>query len=111
MVQIRYRAQLGNQLFQYCFGRILAEGLGYRLVRGPVTPFAATSQPIEGTAFRGPVWKCPDEVHVEEILADRSPRRIVVEGYMQRYRYYREHRDKIRSWLALAPSMEQPERD
>ena len=109
MIEVRYQAQLGNQLFQYCFGRILAEGLGYRLNAGPVEPFAGTAAPVEGAAFETPVWDCPEEARLGEVFADRAPRRIVVSGYMQNYRYYRGHREKIREWLALGPSKEQPE--
>ncbi len=31
MIEVRYKGRLGNNLFQYCFGRILAESLGFTL--------------------------------------------------------------------------------
>jgi len=111
MIEVRYRARLGNWLFQYCFARILAEELGYQLAAESIPQFAGTFTPVLGKAFEAPVWECPENANLDEILADRTPRRIVVGGYMQDYRYYRPYREKIRAWLALPPSREQPEPD
>ncbi len=104
MVEVRYSNGLGNRLFQYCFGRILAEGLGYQLAADPIPPFAGTYEPVQGQVFDSPVWLCPKVVRGQQVLADRTPRRIVVEHYMQKYRYYRRQSARIREWLALAPS-------
>lgn len=111
MIEVRYRGRLGNQLFQYCFGRILAEGLGYRLEALPLPHFPGTHPTIEGEVIESPVWKCPENVRIIDLLADRTPRRIVVDGYMQHYRYYRRFKDKIRQWVAIERSKVQPEED
>jgi len=43
------------------------------------------------------------------ILADRSPRRIVLDGWFQRHEYYRPHRAKIREWFTFCPSIHVPD--
>ena len=48
MIEVRYQGRLGNHLFQYCFGRILAEKMGYKLKADPIPGFPATSVPVEG---------------------------------------------------------------
>ncbi len=111
MIEVRYRDRLGNNLFQYCFGRILAEELGYQLVAKPIPHFPGTYAVVAGQAFESPVWNCPDGVRLDEILADRTPRRIVVNGYMQQYRDYRPYRDKIRQWVEIGRSQVRPEPD
>ncbi len=111
MIQVQYRDRLGNQLFQYCFGRILAEELGYRLEAKPLPHFPGTSTVVDGQAIESPVWDCPELVTLDEILADRSPRRIVINRYMQQYRHYRPYRDKIRAWVEIGRSKVQPEPD
>ena len=44
-------------------------------------------------------------IDIPAILADRSPRRIVINGWFQRYEYYRPYRDRIRRWLAFDPAL------
>jgi hypothetical protein len=111
MIEVRYRGRLGNQLFKYCVGRILAEGLGYRLGAVPLPHFSGTQSVIEGRMIESPVWECPENVRIIDLLADRKPRRIIVNGYMQHYRYYRRFKDKVRQWAEIGRSKVQPEED
>lgn len=39
MIEVRYRNRLGNNLFQYALGRILAEEKGYALKAAPIAGF------------------------------------------------------------------------
>jgi hypothetical protein len=55
MIEVRYKARLGNRMFQYCLGRILAEQLDFRLVAEPLSGFPNTRQKIEGLLVREPV--------------------------------------------------------
>ncbi len=104
MIQVRYKGRLGNQLFQYCFGRILAEQLGYRLDAEPVEGFSGTCEKVSGTEhdesnpliFSGVEY--PD---IEQLLRERPNRRIIINAYLQRYAYYAHHLEKIRKWLRL----------
>jgi hypothetical protein len=106
MVDVRYRERLGNNLFQYCMGRILAEGLGFALQAEPIAGFPNTQQCVEGARYEMPEQVLSGHcIDLRGILADRSPRRIVLNGWFQRSEYYRLHRERIREWLAFDASV------
>jgi hypothetical protein len=48
MIEVRYKGRLGNNMFQYCLGRILAEGLGFALKADPIPAFPSTAQYVDG---------------------------------------------------------------
>ena len=111
MIEVFYRARTGNHLFQYCFGRILAEELGYQLQATPIPHFDGTAASVEGHSYEEPVWNCPEATNPAEIIADRTPRRIVVRGYMQQYRYLHPYRHRIRQWAEIGQCKVLPEPD
>ena len=103
-VQVRYMGALGNQLFQYVLGRIIAEELGFSLQASAIPGFVST----KGFAVEGADALDPDEVHhghvidLDAVRFNRAPRTICLEGYFQRYEYYRPYKQLIRScWLAF----------
>lgn len=109
MVEVRYKARLGNNLFQYCLGRIIAERLGWALSAPPLDGFPHTRQPIAGSRYTTPVQVLSGQrIDLEAVVGDRRPRRIVVDGWFQRYEYYRPHRDAIRDWLRFDPAIPAP---
>lgn len=100
MIEVRYKARLGNNLFQYCFGRILAQELNYALQAEPIPGFPGTTDSIVGAKYESPEQLLTGQrIDLTAVLADRSPRRIVLDGWFQRYEYYRPFRDPIRKWL------------
>jgi len=102
MVEVRYRSRLGNNLFQYCLGRILAEALGFALEAKPIEGFPNTSATIAGARYDEPEQVLTGQhIDIAGILNDRSPRRIVLDGHFQQIEYYRPHRASIREWLAF----------
>lgn len=107
--RFNYKALLGNNMFQYCLGRILAERLGFQLRADGIPGFPNTAQSVSGHAYDGPEQRLTGQiVDLEALLADPTPRRIVLEGWFQRYPYYRPYRDQIRQWLAFNPSIRRP---
>ena len=106
MIEVRYRDRLGNNLFQYCLGRILAEDFGYALRAEPIPGFPNTHEKVEGIRFDSPEQTLTGQrIDFEGILTNRPPRRIVLDGWFQRYEYYLPHRAKIREWLAFDPAV------
>lgn len=108
IVQVSYKGALGNQLFQFVLGRILADNLGFSLQASAIPGFASTS----GFAADASPLEEADEIHegqrldLQSILNNREPRRIHLEGYFQRYEYYRPYKNMIRSrWLLPLPSV------
>ncbi|MBI4470328.1 MAG: hypothetical protein HY650_13500 [Acidobacteria bacterium] len=110
MVEVRYKARLGNNLFQYCLGRILAEGLGFALQADPIPGFPNTAQPVAGAVHQGPEQVVTGQrIPLERMLADRNPRRIVLDGWFQRHEYYWPYRTKIRQWLRFDSNIRVPD--
>lgn len=117
MITIPFLGQWGNQLFQYCMGRILAQRTGQEYwcplewrkkngdpvgyANGPIVPHPT---PVAGRAvmdavdygFR-PHWFDADKVDLS--------RGISVAGYFQRYEILKPYKDQIRNdWLKLQQS-------
>jgi hypothetical protein len=100
MIEVRYKARLGNNMFQYCLGRILAEELGFALKADLLPGFPNTMDAVDGERHDRP--ECTlngQQIDLGAMLSDRSPRRVVLDGWFQRHEYYRPYREKIRKWL------------
>ena len=111
MIDVRYKARLGNNLFQYCFGRILAEALGFELHAAPIDGLPNTREAVCGLRHGEPeVVLTGQRVDLDAVLGDHRPRKIVLDGWFQRYEYYRPHRDRIRRWLQFGPDVAAPRR-
>lgn len=106
MIQVRYKARLGNNLFQYCLGRILAEGLGWALDAEAIPGFPRTRDAVAGKRFtNNDQFLTGQRVDLKGILENQVPRRIILDGWFQRHEYYRPHRDRIRQWLQFDPAV------
>jgi len=105
MVEVIYTGRLGNRLFQYCFGRIVAEHLGWQLRADSIKGFPATQCRITGVQFSEPVLKLQGDAVVDfsAFLEDTGPCRLVVRAWMQRFEYYRPYVTRIRQWLEPEP--------
>ena len=110
MIEVRYKERMGNRMFQYCLGRMLAEELGFALQAGALPGFPNTTKKIGGLLIHDPVQVLTGQrIDWPEIRADRSQRRIVLDGWFQRYEYYRPWRRKIQEWLAIDPAVRIPD--
>ena len=111
MVEVQYFGRLGNNLFQYALGRIIAEELGFELRciaandvwgrrahLGKMAKYFKNCQlSIPGESFREPreeysIFEAtPFEgylVDLDKILSNREGRRIVLGGIFQHIDYY-----------------------
>ena len=104
MIEVHYKGKIGNFLFQYCFGRLLAQQLGYALLAEPLPGFPGTQKHIDGQSYPdGEILVLTGHVvDLPALLTESRPRRIILEGAFQRYEYYRPHRNAIRQWLQPA---------
>ncbi len=104
-VHVRYFGRLGNRLFQYSLGRIIAEELGYQLHADPIEGFSGTYKQVQGydAEESAPVELLGKErINLEAILENTKPRKIILDGWFQRYEFYRPYKDKIRQeWLKV----------
>jgi hypothetical protein len=110
VVDVRYKARLGNNLFQYALGRIVAEQLGFELRADPIPGFPNTAQHVRGACHEGPEEVLAGQrIDLDGVLANRSPRRVVLDGWFQRHEYYRPFREKIRDWLQFDAGIQVPD--
>jgi hypothetical protein len=112
MVEVRYRGSFGDNLFQYCFGRLLAERWGFELNALPLPRFPGTAEPVRGRRFLSPFrsWSgmAAEERQLGLLLRGRELEtplrgRLVLYGWFHRWEYYRDHETAIRQWLAVDP--------
>jgi len=101
MVEVIYDGNLGNNLFQYCFGRILAEKLGYCLSAKPIKDFPGTFDNIKGEDYTGKEIITLRGQLVDLSFLDNNNLKchILVTGYFQRYEYFEKYSDSIKYWL------------
>ena len=109
MVEVIYDGNLGNNLFQYCFGRILAETLGYKLVAPPIPGLPRTFDAVTG----GDYCDCPTltlrgQKPDLSFLKTASAKKyhLLLTGYFQRYEYYKPHVQRIREWCQMEDDIE-----
>ena len=103
MVEVKYIGGLGNRLFQYCLGRIIAQTLGFKLQAEPLPGFPGTREIVDGNDFSDrPVQQLGGNlIDLDAVLKNRTPRKLVLHGYFQRYEYYQPFKKQIRKqWLA-----------
>jgi hypothetical protein len=120
MVEVRYRGGFGDNLFQYCFGRLLAERWGCELVALPLPRFPGTAEPVKGRRFLSPFQSWSGMAVEErqlgmllrgEALTTPVRARMVLYGWFHRWEYYRGHEESIRRWLAIDPPPQQVDDD
>jgi hypothetical protein len=110
MVEVRYRGSFAENLFQYSFGRLLAERWGHELNALPLPHFPATAEPVKGRRFLSPFFSWGGMAAEErqlstlmrgENLTQPVHGRLVLFGWFQRWEYYRGHEEELRRWLAV----------
>jgi len=107
-VEVLYWCRLGNNLSQYCIGRIIANALGFNLRAPPIPGFPNVHALAAGVPreLRRPQVIGGQRIDLDRIVADRTPRRIIMRGFFQRYEYYRPHKDLIRNTWLVGDSLE-----
>ena len=104
MVEVQYRDRLGNNMFQYALGRIIAEELGLAFQAEPLSGFPNTAVFVGGTNHETPEQILGGHrIDLHGVLADHSPRKIILNGWFQRHEYFTPYRNRMQSWLAIDP--------
>jgi hypothetical protein len=108
-VEIELPGLLGNRLFGFCMGKIIAEELGYNLYCKPIWGFPNTYDYIHNkpsNKYRTEFILAHQEVDLNKIIKNHTERNIKIEGYFQRYKYMRPYEEKIRkNWLIIDPQL------
>ena len=98
MIKIKYNGRLGNNLFQYSFGRILAFEKNYFLSANDIPGFVNTGDcyysnkklPIKHTLSN-------HKIDFDSILNLNDG--ILLNGHFERFEYFQNYKDKIKNWL------------
>ena len=102
MIRVNYRGRLGNNLFQYSLGRILAQELGFALHAQPIPHFPPTSDVVGFAEHESPLELLTGhQIDLGAVIRDRRSRCILLDGYFQDARYYLSYEDEIKAWFPL----------
>lgn len=98
---------MGNQLWQYAAGRILSQKLGYRLKTQGISGLNDCPERIRGKRIYYPKI----ELHGHFIPEDLEQKRIILNGYFERYEYVQPYMEQIRYWFKSTGEYPGPEPD
>lgn len=107
MIEVIYQKGFANQIFQYCFGRILAEKHGLHLRAYPLSGFPNTNKAVLGGLYDSNEFLVST---VDQAFAaiNHLPRqsKIVLSGYFQDSRLFLDFMPAIKhQWLKLDSSI------
>jgi len=120
MITLSYTQSLPNRMFQYAFGRILAERFGYRLKAHPLSLFPGSRQCVSGEEVFSPKvhwfgnWPIGEEFRpvTGEELYTPPVARLCLRGAFQRFELFAESRDSIREdWFRIDAGPLRPSSD
>jgi len=98
-VTTKFNGRLGNNLFQYTLARLYAEQHGLKLItKWNNGQYFRTTEPMTGESISGPIFNITDN-NYEEFSGTRHQAHF--SGYFQRSKWYKPHRDKIKSYFDL----------
>lgn len=105
MVSVNYIGRLGNNLFQYVLGRIIAQRRGYQLTASPIPGFPGTRDKLPGGDHSNfpPVVLEGNQIDLAAVLNSQNPSHIILDGFFQRSEYFTPLRETIREWLRMEP--------
>lgn len=128
-VRVKFLGRLGNNLFQYALGRIIAQHFGFELVCEQAgawvdetlaslsNHFPNAPLHIQGESFASPIqefdvrldtgWE-GQAIDLDAVLRDRTPRRIILAGYFQRLQYFAPFKAQIQEWFRIESPDETP---
>ena len=98
MIQVKKLGTLGNNMWQYAVARVIAEKYNLKLNCYSIPGFPNTEQVVDGNKYYYPVVRIEGHTFDINFLAKS---RVKMEGYVQRYEYIREHKQKVKEWFQL----------
>lgn len=110
-VKIDFTVGFGNNLFQYSFGRLVAEINGMKLNHPAIPEMAIDAQRNRRNIFLPTVTigrhigrKVPSGTDFRKwLVKSKKACNYIVRGYFEDYRLYAPYLDKIRSWFPSVP--------
>ena len=102
VVRVNFTIGFGNNLFQYCYARLLAETHGLSLSHRAIPELGVEAQQINNIPFLPTV--VVDDKNYKNMLYSKIPNcNIIVNGYFEDYKIFKPHLHKIRNWFTKTP--------
>lgn len=100
VVQVNLTIGFGNNLFQYCFARLIAEKNNLNLNHREIREFSISESknPVDSNLKTVVI---DDSNYIQAFNSDLSSNNVIVSGYFEDYRIYKNNMQKIRSWFPL----------
>lgn len=97
-VLVNFTIGFGNNIFQYAFGRLLAEKKGLKIYHPALKPFNIEKQ--EGSPTEGiKTFLVTDKNYKHMFEEGPTDCNYVVNGYFEDYKIFKPYLEKIRSWF------------
>ena len=105
VVEVVFPGLLGNRLFVYCIGNIIAKELDFNLYSKPIYGFPNTfdfQNNYPSPQYYTEQINGVQDIDIPNIIANRQPRNIRIIGFFQRYKYLKPYTELIRhKWLKI----------
>ena len=89
----------GNNIFQYCFSRLLSEKNGLHLVTQGISELEIEKTMPSIVDASLPTYRITDANAMDAMNSRLPPGHYKVFGYFEDYRFYENHIDTIRNWF------------
>lgn len=105
-VHVNYTIGFGNNIFQYCMGRLLAETHGFELVHNnPDLEKIGISSKALSARNNLPTYIVDDNNYKKILFANQAPANFIINGYFEDYKIFKPHLNRIRSWFSEADNI------
>jgi hypothetical protein len=102
IVTIRFTIGFGNNVFQYCYGRLLAETHGLDYEHPGLLGLGVQQKIVKNKPFLPTI--IANDTNYKSLLENDLPNcNIVVNGYFEDYKIFEPHLNKIRNWFNKVP--------
>jgi len=102
-VYINYTVGFGNNIFQYCMGRLLAETHGMALAHhNPDLEKIGIVDPPPPPSNSLPIYMVDDTNYKKHLFGNHPLCNFVIKGYFEDYKIFKPHLNRIRSWFSEA---------
>jgi len=101
MINVSYIGRFGNNLFQYSLARIINYNNGFGIITSGL--YQDILPNIQGKEYYSPIDIYEGHQINFKHLCSNTPRQIRLQGFFQRYEYYKDYKDNIKLWLSNIP--------
>lgn len=102
MISVEYLGRLGNNMFQYALGRIVAERYAYRLDAAALPGFPQSATEVDGRMESRQPLVINDFNFSWELLdaAVASGRKIILRGFFQNWAILKPYENQLKEWYS-----------